>query len=201
MSSFYEKAPQKDHYTYTDFLSWDDDDVYAEIIDGEVYLMNTPATEHQRVSMALVIRFGFFLEGKTCQVFHAPYGVRLFPKADESDDTVVIPDILVVCDAAKIDERGCNGAPDLIIEILSPSTISHDRVIKFNKYLQAGVREYWIIDTATKSVQVFVLSDGKYVTEVYGINASDTPETDMVEDIVPVTVLPGLKIDLKQIFP
>jgi Uma2 family endonuclease len=181
-------------------MSWGED-VRAEIVNGRVYMMSPPVTEHQRVSMALSALIWTFLDDKPCQVFPAPFGVRLFPREDESDDTVVEPDIVVVCDPAKLDKRGCNGPPDLIIEILSPSTTSHDKVVKFNKYLQAGVREYWIVDTDIKGIEVFVLSNEKYITNVYGVNEAGTPEADWVDDIVPATVLPGLKIDLKKIFP
>jgi Uma2 family endonuclease len=122
-------------------------------------------------------------------VYSAPFGVRLFPKDDLSDDTVVEPDILVVCDKTKIDKQGCKGAPDLIIEILSPSNIHHDRIVKFQKYLAAGVREYWIVDPDNKGVDVHVLQDGAYHTMVY----DETSEA-------PVSVLPGCVINLAGVF-
>jgi Uma2 family endonuclease len=134
-------------------------------------------------------------------VFPAPYCVRLFPAADLSDDTVLQPDLSVICDPSKIDERGCNGAPDLIIEILSPSTSSKDKLIKFNLYLEAGVREYWVVDPEARLVEVHILDKGRYVTSAYGI--SDPIEERLrgyVSEVAPLTVLPGLSIDLKTIF-
>jgi Uma2 family endonuclease len=126
--------------------------------------------------------------------------VRLFPKKDLSDDTVVEPDITVVCDPSKLDERGCNGAPDMIIEILSPSTEFRDRLIKFNNYLKAEVREYWIVDPVTRSVQAHIFDRGRYVTSGYGVIDPSDPDSRYVSDMAPVSVLPGLVIDLKTVF-
>jgi Uma2 family endonuclease len=192
---------EKEHYTYADVLSWDED-FRAEIINGVVYAMSPPLTIHQRILMKLANKLANYLEGKTCEVFPAPFGVRLFPKEDQSDDTVLEPDVVVVCDPSKIDERGCNGAPDLVIEILSPSTSSHDRVRKFNLYLEAGVREYWIVDPDAKAIQVHILESGRYVSSAYGRrDPDDTGEDRYVSDIAPFATLPGLSIDLKTIFP
>jgi Uma2 family endonuclease len=163
-------------------------------------MMAPPVTRHQRVSGELFFYLKSYLTGKPCEVFAAPFGVRLFPEKDHSDDTVVEPDILVVCDPSKIDERGCNGAPDLIIEILSPSTICKDRIFKFNKYLEAGVREYWIVDPDAKMVQVFILEKDRYITTGYRVFNADDPESKLMSDMAPVTVLPGCTIDLKTVF-
>ena len=113
MSTALEKFEEKEHYTYADYLEWDEN-VRAEIINGTVYMMSPPLTIHQRISMRLSQRIAQYLEGKTCEVFAAPFGVRLFPLEDKSDDTVVEPDIVVVCEPSRIDERGCNGAPEII---------------------------------------------------------------------------------------
>ena len=133
--------PQKDErYTYLDYYSWDDGERW-ELIDGVAYAMSpAPAPKHQTISRELLVQIANFLKGKPYEVFHAPFDVRL--NADSDDDTVMQPDIFVVCDKSKIDDKGCNGAPDMIIEILSPSTAKRDIVLKFNAYLQAGVREY-----------------------------------------------------------
>jgi Uma2 family endonuclease len=192
-------AQKQQHYTYTDYLEWDED-VRAEIIDGAVYAMSPPATYHQMISMSLATKIANFLEGKSCKVFAAPFGVRLSPKEDRSDDIVVEPDIAVICDVSKLDERGCNGAPDLIIEILSPATAQKDRFFKFNKYLEAEVREYWIVDPETKMIQIHLLDHGRYITSVYGICDPDDENQKYVSDLAPVSILPGLIIDLKQIF-
>jgi len=174
-------------YTYADYVSWDTEDRY-ELIDGVAYLMSTPLVIHQRILRKLLVRFDIFLEGKKCEVFCAPFGVRLFGRGDD-DDTVVQPDILVICNQSKMDEKGGNGAPDLIIEILSPSNPRHDKVRKFNKYLQAGVREYWIVDPESKTVSVHILENGKYVTREY----ADT-------DTISVHVLEGCKINMPDVF-
>jgi Uma2 family endonuclease len=177
------------HYTYADMLEWDES-LRAEIIDGEVYMMSPPARFHQDISSELHGQLWTFLKGKPCKLYPAPFGVRLFPKEDLSDDTVVEPDIVVVCDHSKLDDRGCNGAPDLVVEILSPSNTQRDRIVKFRKYLAAGVREYWVVDPHQKTVEVHILQAGQYVTTVY--DASDE---------APVSVLPGCKIKLRDVFP
>lgn len=174
-------------YTYEDYASWNDDTRY-ELIDGKVYSMApAPSPGHQSISVALASQLYNYLQGKSCQVFTAPIDVRL--SVAENDDTVVQPDIIVVRDRSKIDNKGCKGAPDMIIEIVSPSSGKHDKVTKFNKYLQAGVREYWIVDPPDKALTVHVLEDGKYVTSAYG-------ETDTA----PVNVLEGCMINLADVF-
>ena len=174
-------------YTYSEYARWGDEHRY-ELIDGFAYMMSAPSIEHQRVVLKVSRQLAAFLDGKPCEVFIAPVDVCLNGKGDE-DDTVVQSDILVVCDETIIDEKRCNGAPDLIIEISSPSTSSLDRIKKLNKYLQAGVREYWIVDPLDKSVLVFILENGKYVT-----NAYDDTET------ISVHVLDGCDITLPDIF-
>jgi Uma2 family endonuclease len=175
-------------YTYAEYLEWDDGKRY-ELIDGVAYMMASPSTNHQIVSGEIFRQFSNFLLGKTCRVFAAPLDVRLFPQKDFSDDTVVQPDLLVVCDKTMLDKRGCNGAPDLIIEILSPSNDHSGMFKKFQKYLQAGVREYWIVDPDSRMIQVNILDKGCYVSNVYDGNA-----------VVPVSVLPGLGIDLNALW-
>ncbi|GHT64799.1 hypothetical protein FACS1894110_05210 [Spirochaetia bacterium] len=176
------------HYTYADMLEWDES-LRAEIIDGEVYMMAPPSRFHQKIHRYLFTPLSVFLMGKPCEVYSAPFGVRLFPKDDLSDDTVVEPDIVVVCDHSKLDDQGCNGAPDLVIEILSPSNTQRDRIVKFRKYLAAGVREYWVVDPVQKTAEVHILNKGQYVTTVYD-----------AADEVPVTVLPGCSIKLGDVF-
>jgi Uma2 family endonuclease len=183
-----EQEQEEEYYTYADYLSWDGPRRY-ELIDGEAYMMAPPSRPHQEISMALSTMINNYLEGKPCKVYAAPFGVRLNPAEDQSDDTVVEPDIVVVCDPSKLDDRGCNGAPDLIIEILSPSSSRHDRIIKFRKYLEAGVREYWIADPEEKSLIVYVLKNGGYMASTYEDTAT-----------VPVAVLPGCSIDLNAVF-
>jgi Uma2 family endonuclease len=178
----------EDHYTYKDYLETDED-YHAEIIDGQLYAMSPPSRYHQGIGRNLLITIGNFLKGKPHKVYPAPFGVRLFPKNDLSDDTYFEPDITVVCDTLKLDDRGCNGAPDMIIEIMSPSNRQNDMLVKFRKYLQAGVREYWIVDTEEKTVHVCILDDKQYRVSVYDENQS-----------VAVSVLPGCTIELKSVF-
>ena len=174
-------------YTYADYLTWDDGQRY-ELIDGMPYALAAPGVAHQRASIAILLQLGQFLKGHPCQLLSAPFDVRL--DADHGDATVVQPDILVVCDRSKLkDGKSCVGAPDLAIEILSPSSEGHDMVVKFNTYLRAGVREYWIVNPGGKTVSVYVLENGRYVSSAYG-------ETDMV----PVHILEGCAIQLSDVF-
>jgi Uma2 family endonuclease len=163
-------------------------------------MMSPPLIIHQRISGRLYSKLNSFLEGKTCEVFFAPIGVRLFPKEDKSDDTLVEPDIVVVCDPSQIDERGCNGPPDLIIEIVSPSNSRRDRLLKFNLYLEAKVKEYWVVYPESKEIEVHVFDDGRYFTRLFGVNEPDAKKEEMVNEIIPVSVLSGLEIDVKDIF-
>ena len=120
-------------------------------------------------------------------MFLAPFDVRL--NADQADDTVVQPDLLVVCDQSKLDGTACKGAPDLVVEILSPSSVAYDRMVKFKQYRKAGVTEYWIVDPETKTVEHFLLRGAFYVADM---SAQD--------DLLPVQILPGCTIDLSKIF-
>ncbi|MDR1971021.1 MAG: Uma2 family endonuclease [Treponema sp.] len=180
---------EEDTYTYADILTMDEK-TRAEILDGELFMMAPSATYHQIISRELSGQLWQFLRGKPCQVFSAPFGVRLFPQADQSDDTYVEPDIVVICDPSKITAAGCEGAPDMVIEILSPSNTRHEMLMKFKKYLAAGVREYWIVDGEEKSVEVFILDRGRYIA---GISGGD--------DEIPVSVLPGCRIKLRELWP
>ena len=180
--------PEKiQYYTYADYCEWDDDERW-ELIDGIPYAMSGASTTHQRISGNLYLQLANFLKDKQCEVFHAPYDVRL--NAEEYDDTVVQPDLTIICDSAKIDDKGCKGVPDMVIEILSPSTAKHDILRKFNIYLRVGVREYWIVDPDTRTVQVFILENGRYLAKSYG-------ETDTVT----VHALEGCEIILSDVFP
>lgn len=161
-------AKQAQRYSYADYLTWLDD-VRREIIDGVMTLMNpAPTCQHAVLVTNIGFNFGVVIKrnrGK-CKVFHAPFDVRL-PKNGEKNDgeifTVVQPDVCVICDLNKLDERGCLGAPDLIVEILSPSTASRDYRVKFDLYERSGVREYWIVNPPAKSIEIFVLQEnGRY---------------------------------------
>ena len=123
-------------------------------------MMAPPTRIHQEILMELSRQLANFLEGKKCKVYPAPFAVRLFEKSGDTPedvDTMVEPDISVVCDHGKLDSHGCKGAPDLVVEVLSPSTQRHDRLVKLDLYQRAGVREYWIISPEERTAQVFLL--------------------------------------------
>ena len=174
-------------YIYSDYASWDTDDRY-ELIDGEAYLMSAPSWDHQEILGNLFGLLWTFLRGKPCKLAIAPFDVCLNAAGDK-DDTVVQPDLIVVCDKSKLDGKRCNGAPDMAVEVLSPSNRKHDTVRKFNKYLEAGVNEYWIADPDAQTVQVCILKDGQYDVKEY--SSTDT---------VPVHVLDGCKINMQEVF-
>ncbi len=183
---------KQERYTFADVLTWDEGE-NIEIINGEAFMMATPSRIHQKISMELSRQLANYLEGKSCEVYPVPFGVRLFEQdgdSPENVDTVVEPDISVVCDRSKLDKHGCKGAPDMIIEVLSPSTRRHDRLVKLNLYQRAGVREYWVVDPDNESVQVFTLDDGALkIREDYGC-----------EDVAKVNVLDGCFIELSKVF-
>jgi Uma2 family endonuclease len=175
------------NYTYLDYCSWDDD-VRRELLFGEMYVMEAPTRYHQKAVVKLINQIENFLKGKPQEVYVSPFDVRLFGKGDK-ETTVVQPDIVVYCDLSKLDDKGGSGAPDMAIEILSPSTAGRDRLEKFNAYRHAGVREYWIVDTEEKTVLANVLQDRQYITKTYTEN-----------EIAPVHVLEGCEINLAKVF-
>ena len=181
-----EALPAYKRYTYADYCLWDDEKRW-ELIDGVPYAMSAPNRRHQKISSQLNRLIGNYLVGKPCDVYAAPFDVRL--NADKRDDIVVQPDLLVVCDKSKLDDKGCIGAPDMVIEILSPSTMMLDKNLKFNKYLLSGVQEYWIIDPDSDTVSTHILENGEYVVHTYGGGAT-----------IPVHVLTGCAIDMNEVF-
>ncbi|MDR0724597.1 MAG: Uma2 family endonuclease, partial [Prevotellaceae bacterium] len=156
----------KKRYTYADYLTWLDDK-RRELVNGFIRMMSAPKTLHQEISMNLSGELRNIIKknkGK-CKIYHAPFDVRLPKNGEREDnmiDTVVQPDICIVCDPSKLDERGCLGAPDFIAEIQSISTAKYDMTVKFDLYENTGVREYWIV-FPLEGVEVFILQpDGKY---------------------------------------
>lgn len=146
------------HFTYKDYLTWPDDERW-ELIDGVAYLMAAPNRFHQQVVGEVFRQVANFLQGKPCQVYVAPFDVLLpaFPGQNEDEvDTVVQPDVLVFCDRDKLTDRGATGAPDLAVEVLSPWTMKKDLNEKFRAFERAGVREYWVLDPAHRSLLVYV---------------------------------------------
>ena len=185
-------------YTYADYLTWTDHKM-RELIDGVVKLMAGPAFIHAKISGTLFGKIWTFVKNRKrkCEVIHAPIDVRL-PKNGETADhkiyTVVQPDVVVVCDPSKIDEKGVIGAPDLVVEIQSPSTARHVLSTKFDLYEKAGVKEYWVV-YPNSGLTVFLLQEnGKY-------DAGTTYDMVYMPDAkVPVHTIKGLEIELKKLF-
>ena len=179
-------------FTYGDYLTWPDEERW-ELIDGNAYNMSpAPSRRHQQISRELAFQIHDYLRDKPCELYHAPFDVRL-PDEDESDDevlTVVQPDIVVICDKKKLDDKGCRGAPDLIIEILSPNTASKDLREKLNLYEKHGVNEYWIVHPTDNTVMVFKLSEKKY----------GRPDVYAEKDKIKTPILDGLEIELELVF-
>lgn len=187
--------PKRDQkFTYGDYLTWPDEERW-ELIDGVPYNMTpAPLRCHQKILMAISAAFYNYLEDKKCEVYVAPFDVRL-PAGDEADEeieTVVQPDLVVICDPAKLDEKGCKGAPDLVAEILSPNTSRKDQIEKFSLYERVGVKEYWVVHPTDKILMVFKLDEKSR----YG-----RPDVYSEEDSVPVGLFSGdLVVDLKTVF-
>ena len=183
-----------EYYTYADYLRWDESE-RAEIIDGILYDMSpAPLPTHQFISVELVGQIRDFLKDKPCRVVSAPFDVRPFEKDSDSAkdiNTVVQPDILVICNKNKIDDKGCKGAPDFIIEILSPWNARHDVIVKHDLYQRAGVREYWIVDPKAETVTIFLLDEKGFLKPTEYYSADDTAK---------ITVLNDCPIDLKAVF-
>jgi Uma2 family endonuclease len=180
-------------YTYADYLKWKFEE-RLELFRGKIYKLSAPNTKHQEVSGRISYEIFHFLKGKKCRVFTAPFDVRLPVKDRKKDDevnTVVQPDICVICDEAKIDEKGCCGAPDLVVEILSPGNSRKEIRLKHELYEEAGVKEYWIVYPVEESISIFILNeDRKYI----GFELFTTG------DFLECTAVPGLIINVSDIF-
>jgi len=196
------RAPQRitpeAHYTYADYLTWPDNPRY-ELIDGKAYAMAAaPSVRHQDMVLQVARKIADQLDGISCRPFVAPLDVRL-PKhpfdRDGETDRVVQPDILVVCDPSKIDERGVLGAPDWIIEILSPGSASYDQITKRALYERVGVREYWVIHPIDGLVFISRLNGERYETEIQSLHgqscASVVPVCIEWDQFIPA-ILPDL---------
>jgi len=179
-------------YTYADYYSWPDS-FRGELIDGRFYDMTpSPSPVHQQIAGNLFAQMLAFFRGKPCRVFIAPFDVRL-PKAGEQDGDerdVVQPDITVACNPQKLDERGCRGAPDWIIEVLSPSTHEKDTTLKRDLYERSGVALYWMVSPRERSVSVLRLASGRYAA----------PETLEGTGTRAVAEYPGLYVDWDWVF-
>lgn len=179
-------------YSYADYLTWSIRE-RLELIEGDIYqITTTPSTLHQKISSLLLKEIFKTLGEQPCQVFHAPFDVRLPKKEMDNQQifTVVQPDICIICDHTKLDDMGCIGAPDLIIEILSPGNTSKEMKNKFEAYEESGVREYWLIEPQDKAVLIFVLENGKFIGK--------RPRVE--KETLQSFIFPDLKIDLQSLF-
>jgi Uma2 family endonuclease len=179
-------------YTYADYLKFPDDERW-EIIDGVPYMQSAPSWQHQSISRELLRQFSNYLLRNSCEVFASPFDLRLSNAEgeDENVTNVYQPDLVVICDKSKLRGTGYHGIPNLIIEILSPSTAKTDRLLKFNIYEKFGVKEYWIVEPDMKLLSVFILQDN---------NRYGRPELYTETDNVKVSIFPDLVIDLNIVF-
>jgi len=180
-------------YTYADYLSWKFQE-RVELLRGKIRQMAAPNRVHQGISLNLARLFSTALLKSPCKVYAAPFDVRLtrFNKLKNKEVTTVVqPDLCVICDPAKLDVRGCIGAPDLVVEILSPGNSKTEMKDKFDLYEEAGVREYWIVFPGERSVQIFQLNEsGQYI----GLQPC------VEGDIVTTPVVPGMEVILADVF-
>ncbi len=181
----YHTLGDKGEYTMEDYYALPDD-IRVELIDGQFFEMNAPSLIHQAVSMELSYHIKSFIRKKrgSCVVFVSPIDVQL----DEDDRTMVQPDVVIVCDRKKLNKKCIKGAPDLVVEILSPSTKEKDMFLKQTKYKNAGVQEYWIIDTEKKHIITYYFGEAD-IPVIYGMDAA-----------VPVKIFRGeLIIDFSEV--
>ncbi|MDB5120866.1 MAG: hypothetical protein JWN56_2084 [Sphingobacteriales bacterium] len=180
-------------YSYANYLTWLFDE-RVELIKGQIFKMSpAPSRIHQEVSIQVSGALFTFLKNKPCKVYTAPFDVR-FPKesfADKDIYTVLQPDICVICDQSKLDDRGCIGAPDLVVEILSPDNNKKELLNKYIVYEEFGVKEYWIISPSVKTFLKYTLDDnGKY----------QPSKLFTLSEIITSSVLPGFELNLDEVF-
>lgn len=179
-------------YTYEDYLNWPQDERW-ELIEGVPYMQAAPSWQHQAITFELGRQFGNYLIGKSCRAFTAPFDLIIpYDEIEEGKSKdVVQPDLLVLCNKNGLKGTGYFGVPDLIIEVCSPSTIRNDKVLKFNKYEKAGVKEYWIVEPEGKFISIFTLQQN---------NRYGRPEIYTEVDKVKVGIFENLIVDLKLVF-
>jgi Uma2 family endonuclease len=181
-------------YSYADYLNWEIDK-RLELIGGKIFKMSpAPGAYHQEISAIVLSEIFAFLKNKPCKVYAAPFDVR-FPRrsldGDKDIDTVLQPDISVICDQHKIDKRGCIGAPDIVVEILSPGNSRKELKYKYEVYEEFGVREYWIIQPEEKLFSQYILDEnGKF----------QAPRVLTATEIITSNVLPGFSLTLQEVF-
>lgn len=183
-------------YSYGDYLTWQFKDA-VELIKGKIMLMSpAPNVSHQRIETKLLLAIGWYLKGKKCEVFPAPFDVRLYDRkksllASQDIHTVVQPDLCVICNSELLDKQGCNGAPDWIIEILSAGNSKREMKIKYELYAQSGVTEYWLVYPEQRAVHQFVLNE----QGAYELKAMYTDDDNAIPYL-----FPELAIDITELF-
>jgi Uma2 family endonuclease len=183
---------QNTRYSYKEYLEWDQDERW-ELIDGIPYSMApAPSSKHQEILGNIFALFYNYLSDKRCKVYMAPFDVRLSDCDDEHETfNVVQPDLSVICDLRKIDERGCKGSPDLIVEVLSPGLAAkRDKILKFELYQRYKVKEYWIVDPYNENIEVYLLENQGYGDRQVYVKG----------DVFTVSIFRDLLVDLNQIF-
>jgi Uma2 family endonuclease len=183
--------PIKKYISFEEFLEIDkNSDEYLEYIDGQIYYQASPSTIHQRISVNFTAEFRSYFKTKQCEIFHAPFDVKLKNEKEENPNKV-IPDITVICDKSGLNDKNYIGIPSLIVEILSPSNQSNDLITKMNLYQRFGVKEYWIVNPKLNSIQIYALDeDGLY--EQVGVYKN--------KDIAKSSAFPDLTVNLEEIF-
>jgi Uma2 family endonuclease len=181
-------------YSYAEYLKWEFKE-RIELIKGYLFKMSpAPARRHQELAWNFSMQIDKYLRNKPCKAYFAPFDVRLPSSKDDNESpkiTVLQPDICIVCDLSKLDEKGCDGAPDLVIEILSPGNSDKEMKLKYDVYEESGVREYWIVQPEYQNVLVYALDDsGKFIGK-HPITASD---------FLTSTIFPDFTIDLSEAF-
>ena len=180
------------HFTYGDYKNWPDDERW-ELIDGVAYLMAAPNRPHQEVVGEIFSQLKTFLKGKPCRVYVSPFDVLLPAFDDQQEDevdTVVQPDVAVFCDSEKLTYKGATGAPDLAVEVLSPWTMKKDLSEKFRAFERSGVREYWVVDPAHRTLMAYIR-----VADRFGDGSLYLEEAK-----VSSVVLPGFDLPLAEVF-
>ena len=183
-------------YSYADYLTWKFEQA-LEVIKGKIFPMSGPSRIHQKISWQLTVNFDNHFKQHSCEAYAAPFDVRLYDKkksqkADKDIFTVVQPDLCIICDLTKLDDRGCLGAPDLIVEILSPGNSTREMKIKKELYAESGVKEYWIVDYNHETLTQFSIEeDGNF----------GRPLIFTSEEAVPSVIFPDFILNLIELFP
>ncbi len=177
---------QEKVYTEEDYYN-SPEGIRVELIDGQIYYQAAPSRTHQTISGELHTVINNYIKSKkgSCRVFAAPFAVNL---STDNKKNIVEPDISVICDRSKLTDQGCTGAPDWIIEIISPGNPGHDMIYKLNLYANAGVREYWIIDPRSETVFVYYLEQKDFIVKAYSF-----------QDKIKVNIYDDFSIDFQEL--